>query len=205
MLTKVLHRLAAHPWVYDRIQALAGQEKVVELLSREIAPLNPKVVVDIGGGTGSTRRLFTEDCRYICLDLEMPKLSGFRSKAPTGLAVLGDATSMPIIDSCADMVVCKSVTHHMTNLMLERALDESRRVLRVGGYMILLDAVLNQARFAGRVLWSLDRGSYPRSEHELQRKLSDRFKIIHWEKFAIYHEYVFGIGVRHSGAVRTND
>ena len=196
MLTKLLHRLAAHPWVYDHIQILAGQERIVEMLSKGIAPLSPKVVVDIGGGTGTTRNLFPPGCRYICLDLEMPKLTGFRSKIPAGLAVLGDATSMPFIDCVADMVICKSVTHHLTDLMLERALDEGRRVLRAGGHMVLLDAVLNRQRLAGRVLWSLDRGAHPRSEHELKMKLKDRFNVVHWETFAIYHEYVLGIGIR---------
>jgi len=69
-------------------------------------------------------------------------------------------------------------------------------VLRAGGHVILLDAVINRQRLAGRMLWRLDRGSYPRTEEDLREKLESRFKIIHWEKFAIYHEYVFGIGVR---------
>ena len=196
MVTEFLHQLAALPWVYDRIQTLAGHDRVLKRLSQEIAPLNPNVVVDIGGGTGMARNLFAADCRYICLDMEMPKLKGFRSRAPRGLAVLGDATSMPIIDGCADAVVCKSVTHHLTDLMLDHALDESRRVLRAGGHMILFDAVLNRQRLAGKVLWRLDRGSYPRTEEELHKKVKSRFKLVHWEKFAIYHEYVLGIGVR---------
>jgi ubiquinone/menaquinone biosynthesis C-methylase UbiE len=197
MLTELLHRLAARSWVYDQVQNLAGLKRVLEKLSQGIAPLSPKVVVDIGGGTGTTGNLFAPDCRYICLDVELPKLMGFRSKFPSGLAVLGDATSMPMIDCCADMVICKSVTHHLADLMLARALDESRRVLRAGGHVILLDAVINRQRLAGRMLWRLDRGSYPRTAEDLREKLESRFKIIHWEKFAIYHEYVFGIGVRH--------
>jgi len=165
-------------------------------LSREITPLRPKVVVDIGGGTGIVRNLFAADCRYICVDLEMPKLLGFRSAVPSGLAVLGDATSMPISDGCADMVICKSVTHHLTDLMLEQAFDESRRVLRTDGHLLLFDAVLNRELCAGRFLWRLDRGSYPRTEVDLRGKFESKFKIIHWEKFSIYHEYVLGIGIR---------
>jgi ubiquinone/menaquinone biosynthesis C-methylase UbiE len=165
-------------------------------MSRELTPFRPKVVVDIGGGTGTVRNLFPTDCRYVCLDLELPKLKGFRVKTPTGMAVLGDATSMPIVDGGTDMVICKSLTHHLTDSMLDRALDESRRVLRSGGHMILLDAVLNKQRLAGRILWKLDRGSFPRAEEDLRKRLEDRFKVIHWDKFAIYHEYVFGIGVR---------
>jgi len=196
MLTELLHRLAAHPWIYDRIQTLVGHDRVLERLIQEIAPLSPNVVVDIGGGTGTARNLFATDCRYLCLDLEMPKLLGFRSAAPSGLAVLGDATSMPIIDGCADMVICKSLTHHLTDLKLDQVFEESRRVLRAGGHLILFDAVLNHKRLAGRMLWRLDRGSYPRPEDELREKLESRFRVVHWENFAIYHEYILGIGVR---------
>jgi ubiquinone/menaquinone biosynthesis C-methylase UbiE len=196
VITGLLHRLASHPWVYDRIQTIAGHRQVLDRLSQAIVPLRPKIVLDIGGGTGNVRGLLAADCRYICLDLEMPKLMGFRSKLPGGLAVLGDATSMPIAHRSVDMVICKLVTHHLTDSMLAQALDESRRVLPPGGYMMLLDAVLNQQRSTGRILWRLDRGSHPRTEDQLRGNLRDRFKIIHWEKFSIYHEYVFGIGVR---------
>ena len=196
MLPKILHRLAARPRVYDWIQTLAGNNLVFERLSSAIANLSPKVVLDIGGGTGSLRSLFADDCRYICLDKEVPKLIGFRRKFPKGLALLGDATLMPVLNGCVDMVICKSVTHHLTDLMLEQALEESRRALQPGGYMVLLDAVLNHRRFAGRVLWELDRGSHPRTEYELHKRLDRRFRTIHWEKFAVYHEYVLGIGVR---------
>jgi len=196
MLTKLLHKFAAHPWVYDRIQTLAGNKKVLECLSYGLLPLNPRVVVDIGGGTGTVRSLLAPDCRYICLDLEMPKLEGFRSNVAGGLAILGDATSMPIRDGCADMVICKSVTHHLTDSQLDRALDESRRILRPGGHMVLFDAVWNRKRLAGLALWKMDRGSYPRSIEELRRKFAVRFEIAHWKKMSVYHEYVFGIGVR---------
>jgi ubiquinone/menaquinone biosynthesis C-methylase UbiE len=196
VLTGLLDRLASHPWVYDRIQTLAGNNRVLERLSQVIAPLRPKVVVDIGGGTGALWNLLAPDCLYVCLDMEMPKLRGFRSKVPGGLAVLGDATSLPIIDRCVDMVICKSLTHHLTDLMLEQALNESQRVLRPGGHIILLDAVLSRQRLAGKILWRLDRGSYPRTDDDLRKRLEDRFQIIYWEKFAIYHEYVLGIGIR---------
>lgn len=196
MLTELLHKFAAHPWVYDRIQTLAGNKKVLERLSQELVPLNPRVVLDIGGGTGTVRNLLAPGCRYICLDVEMPKLEGFRSKVAGGLAILGDATTLPIGDGCADMVICKSVTHHLTDSQLDRALDESRRILRPGGHMVLFDAVLNKRRWAGLALWKLDRGSYPRPIEALQQKFEERFEIARWEKMAVYHEYVLGIGVR---------
>jgi SAM-dependent methyltransferase len=103
---------------------------------------------------------------------------------------------MSIATSSADAVMLVAVLHHLTDKMLDDVIEEALRVLKTGGRLILLDPVLNRDLWAGRMLWRLDRGSNPRTAEDLRRKLEARFKIVHWEKFAIYHEYVFGIGVR---------
>jgi ubiquinone/menaquinone biosynthesis C-methylase UbiE len=195
-IIKVLHEMAAHPWVYDRIQTFAGQKQSVERMSRYTAAIPAETVVDVGGGTGAWRRLWSAGCRYICLDIEMPKLKGFRSKVPDGFAVHSDATRMPIATGSADVVMCMAVMHHLTDSMLDQVLEEALRVLRIGGQLILLDPVLNRERRLGRILWRLDRGSHPRTAEQLREMLEARFKILYWEKYAIYHEYVLGIGAR---------
>jgi SAM-dependent methyltransferase len=195
-IIEILHNAAARPWLYDRIQVLAGQGRVLERMSRQTAIMRAATVLDVGGGTGASRRLWPLSSRYICLDIEMPKLEGFRSRVPGGFAVLSDATRMPIATGAVDVVVCMAVMHHLADAMLDQVLEEALRVLRVGGQLILLDPVLNRKRLTGRILWRLDRGSHPRTEGDLRERLESRFKIIHWEKFAIYHEYAFGIGVR---------
>lgn len=192
----LFHHVAARPWVYNLIQSLAGQGQVLRRMSRQTATISAQVVVDVGGGTGASRRLWPPGCHYICLDIEMPKLEGFRSKVPGGLAILSDATRMPIAGAAADVVICMAVLHHLTDAMVDQVFEEVLRVLKVGGRLILLDPVLNNERLLGRILWKLDRGSYPRTDEVLREKLEAKFQVVHWEKFAIYHEYVFGIGVR---------
>jgi len=195
-IIETLHKIAANPWVYDQIQTLAGQKQSFRRISTHTSGLHAETVVDVGGGTGLWKTLWSADCRYICLDLEMLKLRGFRSKVPAGLAVLSDASSMPIATGSADVVTCVALLHHLPDAVLDQVLEEALRVLRVGGKLILLDPVINRERWAGRILWRLDRGSYPRTAEELRKKLESRFKVIHWDRYAIYHEYVFGIGVR---------
>ena len=191
-----LHKIAARPRIYDWIQILVGQRELLKRVSQQTHDLHPEIVIDVGGGTGSMRALWPTGCRYICLDLDMPKLVAFHSKVPDGLAVLGDAARMSIVSGCADIVMCKFMMHHLTDSTLTQMLDESLRVLRANGRLILIDPILNRQRLLGQMLWSLDRGSYPRTEEDLRKKLESRFKVNHWEKFVIYHEYIFGIGVR---------
>ena len=190
------NKIAVHPWIYDQIQTLAGQKQSLERISKQTAALHPEIVVDVGGGTGLWRTLWPAGCRYVCLDIEFPKLQGFRSKVPLGLAALSDATRMCIASGSADVVMCVAIMHHLTDMMIDQVFEESLRVLRSNGQLVLLDPVLNRERWMGRILWRLDRGSYPRTEEDLRTKLENRFKISHWERFAIYHEYVFGIGIR---------
>jgi len=197
MLLKLLHELASYPWVYDQIQRLAGVRQVHARMSRQMsADGGGTYVVDVGGGTGAMRQLWPADCRYVCLDIEMPKLQGFRSKVADGLALQTDATRMPIASGCADSVVCTAVAHHLTDTMLSDVLRETVRVLKPGGRMFFLDPVFARDRIAGRVIWRLDRGSYPRTAEVLRDIFGRHLEIAHWERFAIHHEYVFGVGIR---------
>jgi ubiquinone/menaquinone biosynthesis C-methylase UbiE len=197
MLLKFLHELASDPWVYDRIQELAGVGQVHARISRQMSAAGAgSCVLDVGGGTGAMRQLWPADCRYVCLDIEMPKLQGFRSKIAGGLALQTDATRMPIASGCADSVVCTAVAHHLTDAMLTDVLRESVRVLKPGGRMFFLDPVFARKRMVGRMIWRMDRGSYPRTAETLRNIFSRHLKVAHWERFAIYHEYVFGVGIR---------
>src|SRR5689334_9446116 len=106
MLTEILHRLVAHPWIYDQTQLLAGLPAIHRRLARRIARLPPPgVVLDLGGGTGITRALWPRDCTYICLDIDPLKLRGFREKHPGERALLADATQIPLRDGSADTVL----------------------------------------------------------------------------------------------------
>ena len=195
-LLEILHKIAAHPWVYDRIQTVAGQKTSLARIRARISCSARDLIIDVGGGTGATRSVWPDGCRYVCLDIEMPKLRGFHSKHPGGLGVLGDATRMPFADGAADVFVCVAMVHHLTDEMFDQLFEEAFRVLRPGGRVVLLDPVLNRDRWLGLALWRLDRGSNPRTADELRGRLASRFQVEHWESYAIYHEYVLGIGVR---------
>lgn len=195
MLLKLAHRLASHPWVYDRIQNAAGVSEVYAKLAPHLrnGPANT-LVLDVGGGTGSLKNYCSPGDRYVCLDIEWEKLTGFRGKFPQGQAIWGDATHLPIAAGSVDTAICMFIAHHLSDDLLPLMLNELERTLRTGGRVILLDPVLDRERLAGRILWSLDRGSFPRSSSVLARLLEQRFALEHWDEFAVWHRYVLGIG-----------
>lgn len=200
MLRRVLHRLVAQPQVYDAVQRLAGADQIARRLAARLPRRDQQTrVLDLGGGTGISRPLWPGDCPYICLDLDMQKLQGFRQKYPADAALLADATRLPLRDGCLDTILCKQVSHHLSDAAWTALVDESARVLKPGGTLIFVDAIWAPRRIAGRVLWSLDRGANPRLPRALHTAIRRRFQIRHWERFAIYHAYVLCIATKAGG------
>ncbi|HYM11523.1 MAG TPA: class I SAM-dependent methyltransferase [Bryobacterales bacterium] len=191
MLRTLMHRMAARPWCYERLQALSGARKlrkrVAELLGGDGAPLR---VLDLGGGTGAIRPFLRGGWHYICLDLEGPKLQGFRGGYGRGEAVLGDCTEAPVASGSIDVALSMLMSHHLTKRGLVRMLVEVRRVLKPGGRFIFLDGIDVPERRVGRFLWSLDRGAHPRRAETLLAAIAAAMPVVYHDRFAVWHEYL---------------
>ena len=201
MIRSLLHQFVARPWVYDIAQTLVGARQVRARLAARITPLRAaRRVLDIGGGTGSVGELWSDSSRYICLDIDPQKLQGFTAKNPRGIALLGDATRIPVATATVDVVLCTNVTHHLTDGALRLMMAECARVLAPGGRLILSDAIWAPHRRVGRLIWHYDRGSFPRTAEVLRGALSTELKIETWDQFAIWHEYFICVaGVKAEG------
>jgi ubiquinone/menaquinone biosynthesis C-methylase UbiE len=149
-----------------------------------------QTVLDIGGGTGRIRSQLSADCTYYCIDNEEPKLVQLRKVNKGALAILGDATNTPVAGASMDLVLCVAMSHHLSDSELELALREITRTLRPGGRLMFLDALWSRRWLPGRILWSLDRGSNPRSKEALLSILTKNVRIIRQEEFRLVHEYL---------------
>lgn len=195
MLARLLHWFAAKPWIYDRIQALAGAATVNRHLATALQPLlRPSLdVLDVGGGTGLARTLFPADARYVCLDSDPVKLAGFRQKYPDAQAVLADGTHMPIETATVDIVLCRFVTHHVPDDQLPALFREMARVLKPSGSLVFVDAVRGEGRPISKLMWRYDRGSFPRHEEDVRARINNRFQVMSWDRFAVFHPYVLAV------------
>jgi ubiquinone/menaquinone biosynthesis C-methylase UbiE len=198
VLTELLHRAASHAVVYDAIQLVAGAAPLLEKrLAENLGHLPSRpTILDVGGGTGLPPSLWPEGTTYVCLDIDSLKLAGFVGKKRPGSPVQADATRLPLRGETVDLVVCKNVSHHLTDEQLPRLFGESARVLKRGGRMLFIDAVLAPERFRSRLLWRYDRGSHPRTSEVLKEAMAAELNIDRWEDFAHHFRYVFLAGVK---------
>jgi ubiquinone/menaquinone biosynthesis C-methylase UbiE len=196
MLVELAQRAVAIGWVYDLSQTMAGAHLVRRRLRRHLAELCqfPDRILDIGGGTGKLQGLTPSGCRYFCLDIERPKLIRYVQVNQSPNPLLADATQMPVRTASIDLIVWVFIAHHLSDEMLKAALDETGRVLKDDGHILFLDPVFSSRRWPGRLLWKLDRGSYPRTEENLRSVFNSCFHMEEWHQFAIYHRYLLGVG-----------
>ncbi len=190
-MKELLHKLVAIPAVYDFSQWLAGASVGRRVFREEFAKLPPHGrVLDVGGGTGLMRPLLPEAWSYCCLDPDPQKLEGFRSKFPNDEAVQASACEIPLPDESFDLCIMAAVSHHLTEDELRGALVEIKRVLRPDGLFILIDAFWNPANIRGRFLWSVDRGSFPKTASALEGHITKSHLSIHRARmWKVHHEY----------------
>lgn len=191
MILRFLHWVASHGRVYDFIQVAAGGRRVYAEVAARIPSDRPNaIVLDIGGGTGSLGCHLPCEYRYICLDLEEPKLRRFRQKVPCGIGLLADGAQLPFPDGSVDTVVCTMVAHHLPEAVFKGVLTECHRVLRPEGRLVFVDWLRRVDRLPSQILCALDRGAHPYLPERLHELFEDHFEIDCSDRLSIFHEYL---------------
>jgi ubiquinone/menaquinone biosynthesis C-methylase UbiE len=106
------------------------------------------------------------------------------------MALMADASQLPMPDQSVDVAVCTMVAHHLPEDVFEAVLRECQRVLRPDGCFVFLDWLRPTTRVPSRILCALDRGAHPYRLEHLQRLVEEHFEIPSYDRFAIFHEYV---------------
>ena len=177
---------------YDWIQRAAGRDVNIAHLRAELRILPGQTVVDVGAGTGTLAGLVPSQARYIGVDTDADMLRQLRHKHPGRFSVQSDAGRLGLADRSADWTLCVAVTHHLTGDALPRAIAELARITR--GSLVFLDALQARAWGRGALLWSLDRGAYPRTEGDLLAALEASFTIRRIKRYAVHHRYLLCVG-----------
>jgi ubiquinone/menaquinone biosynthesis C-methylase UbiE len=152
--------------VFARVAAWGARPaagRIRRLVGRRLAP--GQRVVDVGSGPGTIPLQLQQwfpACRFIGLDVSLPMLQradrcNRRSGAPLSL-VAGDGECLPFGHKALDGILCFFALHHMDRP--ECYLKEADRVLRPGGFLLLIDFRRDMPRGLFRVLNLLWQGCF---------------------------------------------
>jgi len=122
-----------------------SNKRRIEAIADAIEVKRNEVAIDIGCGVGTfTYRMALKGGKAIGLDYSLASLKVAKSLAegkfrgnPKMHFIAADATRLPFQDSSADVIVAADVIEHIDDKSKEILLDESARVLRKNGRMII--------------------------------------------------------------------
>jgi ubiquinone/menaquinone biosynthesis C-methylase UbiE len=191
-------KIAESGWLYDWGQTVTGATRSrLRLKALFQRMLLRGLVLDVGGGTGAILPYLPKDSRYICLDSDRLKLQRLRHCFPAAPTLLSDATRLAIRSNSVDAVLAIALPHHLEGTAFERMLGETSRVLKPSGRLFLIEP-LAAAQWTARLLWRLDRGSYPRACGELLAAVGRHLSVVYQERYSILHDYLIVVGVKGS-------
>lgn len=171
--------------------------KVLSILKKELGG-KPKIL-DLCCGTGHLVKELSAIGDYTGVDFAESMIKHCSVTYPGKRFVLGEAESLPFEDGNFDAVVCFWSFHHL--LYPEKALDEIRRVLKPGGFVLIAtfkDVKLNiMAKFGDIVsgaYWGYTTIRY--SEGEMRALMGARFKNVNVEIFPGVFSLLGTMGIR---------
>lgn len=184
-------RILGSAALYDAVQRAAGLERLKRRVSPILGRLEPGTLLDVGAGTGSFYGLLPTHVKYVPVDVDRRKLDRLVDKHKGLNGIVASAIALPFDDASFDYTLSTNVAHHLSDPDFELMVAELARVTRQR--LVFVDS-LRVNRLASRILWSIDRGSYPRSYGELIAKLTSRFTSQQAETFTLLHRYVLFVG-----------
>lgn len=176
-----------NPRLYDLVQSAVGAAQIRAKLVPHVQSFAGSRVLDVGAGTGGYVETVPGTAGYVALDLDPRKLARLSQKHPHVRTVVGDATRLELERDSFNHALVVFLAHHLDDDGLSRLFDGLRST--VSGTVVLLDPLRDPA-LRSRLLWGIDRGSYPRTAEQLLSALDRGFTIDHEERFRIHHRYL---------------
>lgn len=104
-------------------------------------PEEGMLVLDVGCGTGiHLERYHKAGCRVFGVDLSPSMLEIAHERlGPSADLHLGNASKMPFTDNKFDLIILSTVLHEMPPAVRSAVIDESERVLKEDGRILLID------------------------------------------------------------------
>lgn len=164
-------RVLDSPFLYRLSQSVlapGGKKRIVRQLQTVLAEVPPtESVLDVGCGPSSW--LWNVGLEPFGVDICPRYVEAYLEHG--GTAMVGSADRLPFPDDSFDGVWCMGLLHHLDHTQASACIAEMLRVRRLGGYVVLFDAVLPHSAWWRPVAWAvrkLDRGRFMRTEQQFR-------------------------------------
>lgn len=196
--TEGLRSVLSVPLVYETFQRVAGSHRVRrEMVDTYVVPRPGLRVLDIGCGPGDLIA-YLPGVEYTGMDLSAPYIESARKRfGHRGRYFVGTVAALdPAELGKFDVVIAKSLLHHIDEDEAMALFDSAARVLADGGRLVTLDAAYtpDMSRSA-RFVVSRDRGQSildPEGYERLARRaFADVGVTVHHDLLRIPYTHVF--------------
>ena len=115
-----------------------GYERLLREFTALVRPSKGETLLDMGCGSGAfVEHLKLLGLRTIGIDISFNNVRTAASKSSECAFFVADAEQLPFSDKEFDIVTFSGLLHHLPSL--DKALDESRRILKPGGKLFAYD------------------------------------------------------------------
>ena len=147
-------------------------------------------VLDIGCATGYYRKFFTEQ-QYFGVDPAIDYLQ-LAEKSPESYFSCQSAEQLAFKNGSFDLIISTNVIHHLPDGVLRGMLQETERLLKPGGRLVIYDVYRAEGQsFLLKLLYDMDFGKHVRQLEDL-KKIYQSWKPelhFHYLKSGIYPYY----------------
>lgn len=174
------YKLLERAGIYERFQRLLGAQRArTRLVGEYLRPEPGMRLLDIGCGTGSLLDYLPHGTNYVGFDMNPSYIEAagrkYGERGRFHCARVGEESSA-IGTASFDLVVAKSLLHHLTDEQVGQLLRTVGRLLAPGGTFFSSDPALHGGQpLIAKALISLDRGRCVRTPEEYRWLVESHF------------------------------
>lgn len=164
-----LAKQSEKPDQYNLIQRFFGSQNMWEnFVSEYIAPLEPKIILDIGCGTAEVIPYLPKGVSYFGIDSNQNYINSCLKRYPHHQFIHGNWNMVDqLLQEPPDLILYLGLLHHLDDNSARSMLQNGYEILETGGKIISLDG--SKQNDCGRfenLFYQVDRGRFIRSQQE---------------------------------------
>lgn len=178
MIKTFIRKISKNPRIFVFLRRILENNYPAQrkIFSKEFVTSAGEKILDIGCGTGD-HSIFFQNADYVGIDIE-EKYIDYAQKKYKGEFLVGDATSLHFSDNVFDKIIIVAVLHHLNDADAKLVLKETKRVLKPGGRMLVMEDIQSEENgFLTRLVHRLDKGENIRRPEEYKALIQKNFAI----------------------------